>query len=170
MPLDAPVMRIICPFIVINVLLCHDAQRNCQPALTLLLCFFYQFTNFNFLVFGNFATDSPNRPHSQDHQMNGSNFPLRECTSAQLGKSHLNENQLRFKPCRLDAFVNPSVYYSLHGCRSKTKAALREPQLQLHGNVSQLEQTKNVQLSSGVTRDDKDHFLTTNNFGLQGLE
>lgn len=61
----------------------------------------------------------------------------------------------------LDFLVNPSVYYSLHGCRSKTKAAHWEPQRQLHGNASRLEQTSSGQPSSCVTRDDDGYFLTT---------
>src|SRR3990172_330151 len=73
----------------------------------------------------------------------------------------------------LDFFVNPSVYYSLHyslhGCRSKTKAAHLEPQRQLHGNANRLEQTNSGQPSSCVTRDDEGYFLTTRNFCLQGL-
>ena len=66
--------------------------------------------------------------------------------------------------------VSPPVYYSFHGCRYRTKAALREPLLRWRGNASQLEQTKNGQLFSGATRDDEDYFLIKNNFCLRGLE
>ena len=83
--------------------------------------------------------------------------------------------QTAFEKCRFCeknwvSIANPSVCCSLHGCRSKTKAAHRELQQQLHDNVSRYEQTRNDQPSSCVTRDDEGHFLITNNFCLQGLE
>jgi len=80
------------------------------------------------------------------------------------------ENEKALFPVGLDEFVNPSVYCSLHDCRSKTTGAHWEPQRQLHGNASRRVQTNNGQPSSYVTRDDESRFLIMQNFCQQGLE